>query len=242
MVQHQQNINDHSTVNSQSATISLLPLKFATACNLSPRFCIFKLYQCPMKLKINKSQTEEDLIKGCKRRDPKAQHAIYERYSGIMLGLCVRYVIDRSDAEDVMINGFVKALDKIDQYQGSGSFEGWLRRIMVNEALAFIRTQKNLLMAVEIEKAEKEPDYRYLNDNLEEADLLAMINKLPDGYRTVFNLYAIEGYSHKEIAEMMGISENTSKSQLSRARAHLQKYLVMQEKQLKRKMLENEKT
>jgi RNA polymerase sigma factor (sigma-70 family) len=194
-----------------------------------------------MKLRINKSITEEELVKACKKRDQKAQRTLYQEYCDGMLGLCIRYVNDRFEAEEIMIKGFVKAFEKIDQYQGDGPFEGWLRKIMVNEALGFIRMRKNLLMSVEIEKAEREPDYQALQVDLEAADLLAMINSLPYGYRTVFNLYAIEGYTHKEIAEMMGISENTSKSQLSRARAHLQKYLIMQENQLN-KRFGNEKT
>jgi RNA polymerase sigma factor (sigma-70 family) len=194
-----------------------------------------------MKLRINKSITEEELVKACKKRDQKAQRTLYQEYCDGMLGLCIRYVNDRFEAEEIMIKGFVKAFEKIDQFQGDGSFEGWLRKIMVNEALGFIRIQKNLLMSVEIEEAEREPDYQALQVELEVADLLAMINNLPYGYRTVFNLYAIEGYTHKEIAEMMGISENTSKSQLSRARAHLQKYLIMQENQLN-KRFGNEKT
>jgi RNA polymerase sigma factor (sigma-70 family) len=195
-----------------------------------------------MKLRIDKSITEEELVKACKKRDQKAQRTLYQEYCDGMLGLCIRYVNDRFEAEDIMIKGFVKAFEKIDQYQGDGPFEGWLRKIMVNEALGFIRMRKNLLMSVEIEKAEREPDYQALQVDLEAADLLAMINSLPYGYRTVFNLYAIEGYTHKEIAEMMGISENTSKSQLSRARAHLQKYLIMQENQLNKKLHGNEKT
>jgi len=128
----------------------------------------------------------------------------------------------------------VKVFDKLEQYQGEGSLEGWVRRIMVNESLMYIRKHKNMSLEVEVEKAESEPDYSTLENSLEAADLMALIAELPVGYRTVFNLYAIEGYNHKEIAETLGINENTSKSQLSRARKYLQTRLAtIQEKELK---------
>lgn len=158
-----------------------------------------------------------------------------------MLGLCARYVRDQFEAEDIMIKGFVKAFQKMDQYTGEGSFEGWLRRIMVNESLSFLRSYKNLLMAVQIETAEREMDYQALESHLEAEDLMTMINSLPDGYRTVFNLYAIEGYSHKEIAESLGITEGASKSQLSRARAHLKRILLDSENDILKIRQENER-
>lgn len=184
--------------------------------------------------------TEEELINACNRHEPRAQRELYQKYCDRMLGLCVRYVRDHFEAEDIMIRGFVKAFQKINQYSGEGSFEGWLRRIMINEALSFLRRHKNLLMSVQIEKAEREPDYQAMENHLEAEDLLAMINELPEGYRMVFNLYAIEGYSHREIAEALGITEGASKSQLSRARAHLQKELLRQENLILKKRQENE--
>lgn len=195
-----------------------------------------------MKLKIRKSATEEGLIESCQRRDPKAQEAVYRQYGQKMLGLCARYIKDHAEAEDIMITGFAKVFSKIDLYAGAGSFEGWIRRIMINESLAFIRKNKNLFMAVELEQAEREPDYNSLESALEAEDLMQMINSLPLGYRTVFNLYAIEGFSHKEIAEALDISENTSKSQLSRARAQLQKLLLESENRLKQKINDHEKS
>nr|MDQ3395907.1 RNA polymerase sigma factor [Bacteroidota bacterium] len=123
------------------------------------------------------------------------------------------------------VEGFMKVFDKIDQYKMQGGFEGWVRKIMVNECLGYIRKNKNMYLEVDLEVADREPDYKLLHNALEEQDLLAMIEKLPSGYKTIFNLYAIEGFSHKEIADMLQISENTSKSQLSRARLHLQKLL-----------------
>jgi len=182
-----------------------------------------------MTLKIQTSE-EDKLIKRCRKNDGKAQEAVYNRYSAQMLGVCIRYVKDADQAEDVMIGGFVKVFNKIDQFKNEGSFEGWIRRIMVNESLTYIRKNKSMYLEVDIEAADKEPDYDALGSKLEADDLLAMIQSLPTGYKTVFNLYAIEGYSHKEIAEKLGVSENTSKSQLSRARALLQKQLVDREK------------
>ena len=187
-----------------------------------------------MTLKIQTS-TEDKLIKNCRKNDGKAQEEVYNKYASKMLGACLRYIKDADEAESVMIGGFVKVFNKIDQFKNQGSFEGWIRRIMVNESLTFIRKNKSMYLEVDIESADKEPDYDSLGDKLEADDLLLMIQNLPTGYRTVFNLYAIEGYSHKEIAEKLNISENTSKSQLSRARSLLQKQL------LERERIENEK-
>ncbi|MFW5760285.1 MAG: RNA polymerase sigma factor [Cyclobacteriaceae bacterium] len=193
-----------------------------------------------MFLKVNKSVSEEELITGCKIGNSKAQRHIYEKYAGKMLGICLRYVKEEPEAEDIMIKGFTRVFEKVDQYSGMGSFEGWIRRIMVNEALGYLRRNKNMYLEVEIEKAAYEPDYRLIDNSLEAEELVNMINELPMGYRSVFNLYAIEGYSHKEIAEQMEISENTSKSQLSRARALLQKKLAEREESIKN-MIGNEK-
>ncbi len=183
-----------------------------------------------MKLQIQKSANETDLIKACRRQDARAQQLLYERYAPTMLALCRRYVRGDQEAEDVMIHGFMTVFSKIGSYEGRGSFEGWIKRIMINEALCWLRRNKSMYLETDIEKADREPDYGALSDSLEVADLMKMINDLPVGYRTVFNLYAIEGYSHGEIAAMLGISENTSKSQLSRARVYLKKKLLETEK------------
>ncbi|MEL7002024.1 MAG: RNA polymerase sigma factor [Bacteroidota bacterium] len=188
-----------------------------------------------MKLKIHRTD-EEILIKKCCKQDGQAQKQLYDKYASKMLGLCTRYVRDSDQAEDVMIGGFVKVFQKIDQFSGQGSFEGWLRRVMVNESLTFIRRNKSMYLEVDIEHADYEPDYSTLSNHLEAEDLLALVKQLPVGYRTVFNLYAIEGYSHKEIAGQLGVSENTSKSQLSRARALLQKQLMESERELNEKL------
>ncbi len=179
-----------------------------------------------MKLQIEKSIKETDLISACQKQNAKAQRMIYERYAGAMLGLCRRYVRDDLEAEDVMIKGFMKVFGKIGKFEGKGSFEGWMKRIMINESLGYLRQHKPLYLETDIEAAEREPDYDRIATELETADLLKMIDDLPAGYRTIFNLYAIEGYSHKEIADILGINENTSKSQLSRARMQLQKKIL----------------
>lgn len=176
-------------------------------------------------LKIYRAK-EDDLIAGCRRREGNAQQALYERYSSKMYSICCRYLKSEMDAEDILVTGFMKVFDRIDQFKGEGSFEGWIRRIMVNEALTHLRKNRNMYLETDLEQAEREPDYDKLNNTLETEDLLKMIHELPAGYRIVFNMYAIDGYSHKEIADHLGISENTSKSQLSRARSYLQKVLT----------------
>jgi RNA polymerase sigma-70 factor (ECF subfamily) len=130
------------------------------------------------------------------------------------------------EAEDILVTAFTKVFDRIGQFKGEGSFEGWIRRIMVNEALTYLRKSRAMYLETDLEQADREPDYDKLSDHLEAEDLMKMIQELPAGYRVVFNMYAIDGYSHKEIAAQLGISENTSKSQLSRARVYLQKKLA----------------
>lgn len=181
-----------------------------------------------MHLKIYRAK-EDELIKGCLRRDSSAQKVLYDTYSSKMYGLCYRYVKDSMDAEDILVTAFMKIFDKIHQFKSEGSFEGWIRRIVVNEALTFLRRNRSMYLETDLDLADREPDYNALSDHLETEDLLNMIQELPTGYRIVFNLYAIDGYSHKEIADQLGISENTSKSQLSRARTYLQKVLVEQD-------------
>lgn len=169
---------------------------------------------------------EHDLIKGCKCGDHHAQQRLFDRYSSRMYAICLRYVKNTMQAEDVLVMAFTKVFERISQFKGEGSFEGWIRRITVNEALTALRKSRIMMAETDLEVAEREPDYQHLGDHLEADDLLKMIDKLPPGYRVVFNMYAIDGYSHKEIAEFLQINENTSKSQLSRARAYLQKMLA----------------
>ena len=178
-----------------------------------------------MEFKIYRAK-EDELIKGCLKRDRNAQQQLYDLYSSKMYAICYRYVRHAMEAEDVLVMAFTKIFDRIEQFKGEGSFEGWIRRVMVNEALTHLRKSRAMSVETELEQADREPDYDRLSDHLEAEDLQKMIQELPPGYRVVFNMYAIDGYSHKEIAEQLGITENTSKSQLSRARTYLQKILV----------------
>lgn len=180
---------------------------------------------------------ETELIEGCKHKDAKAQKGLYDRYAGKLYALCCRYIKEKMEAEDVLITAFTKILDRIDQYKGEGSFEGWMKRVVVNESLSYLRKNKNMYLEMDIEAADREPDFERLESNLQAEDLMKMIAALPSGYRIIFNLYAIDGYSHKEIADQLGISENTSKSQLSRARVALQKSLIETEKNLIQKTI-----
>ncbi len=189
-----------------------------------------------MTLNLYTSTSEEELIEGCRQNKARAQKALFDKYSGKMLGVVLRYIKDRDESEEVMITSFMKAFDKIDQFKSEGSFEGWIRRIMVNESLMYLRKHKNMYLEVDLEKADRDPNYGQLSDHLEEEDLLRMVQELPMGYRTVFNMYAIEGFSHAEIAEHLGINVNTSKSQLSRARALLQKQLIALETDVNNKL------
>jgi RNA polymerase sigma-70 factor (ECF subfamily) len=172
---------------------------------------------------------ETELIEACRRNDRTAQKALFERMAPRMLSVCRRYVRDRMEAEDVLVMSFTKIFERIGQYKGEGSFEGWVRRIVVNESLTFLRKNKMMYLETDLVTAERESGPALQETGLEAEDLLRLIQELPAGYRMVFNLYAIDGFSHKEIAEQMGITESTSKSQLSRARTHLQARLQQSE-------------
>lgn len=174
---------------------------------------------------------ENELIEGCKKHESHAQRQLYDRFSGKMYALCNRYIKDKMEAEDVLVTSFTKIFERIHQYKGEGSFVGWLRRVVVNESLSYLRKNKNMYLETDIEALHHEPNFEKIDTQLEAEDLLKMINDLPTGYRIVFNLYAIDGFSHKEIANHLEISENTSKSQLSRARAMLQRNLLLLEKE-----------
>ena len=177
-----------------------------------------------MKLKKGLSD-EKQLIAGCKEGKAWAQKEIFERYASVMLSVCVRYVADRETAKDLLQEGFIKLYTKIDTYSGTGSFEGWIRRIFVTTALEYLRQKNALNQSVNIEDysnliADSEPT---ILEKISANDLMECIAGLPDGYRTVFNLYAIEGYTHAEIGDMLAINESTSRSQFMRARNILQK-------------------
>ena len=165
---------------------------------------------------------EHDLIAGCKREEMWARKELYKRYAGAMLSLCARYIGDKDLARDVLQDGFYKVFTKMDDYSGAGSFEGWMKRIFVTTALEQLRKKRFLPIVSEYEESIEDTDTSVF-DKLSADDLHRCIAGLPDGFRMVFNLYAVEGYSHAEIAKMLHIKEVTSRSQFMRARQILQK-------------------
>jgi len=164
----------------------------------------------------------EKIIQGCKKGKQRYQEELYHLLAPKMYGLCLKYANDRDDAKDIMQDGFIKVFGKIDQFGEKGSFEGWVRRIMINTALEKYRSQVTMYSLDERMPLSDEGVQSTVIDNLSAEDLLGLIGQLTPKYRMVFNLYAIDGFSHKEIGEMLGISEGTSKSNLSRARVILQ--------------------
>lgn len=172
---------------------------------------------------------QNELIARCLNNNRQAQFKLYEKYSPAMFGVCLRYAKNSTDAEDILQEGFIKVFRYLKDYSGRGSFEGWIRKIMVNSALNFYKRKNLISKGVDPEDAQHYLPVNFNNEALskmEHEELLKLIRKLPDGYRTVFNLNIIEGYSHKEIGSLMKISVNTSKSQLSRARSSLKRKVI----------------
>lgn len=169
--------------------------------------------------------TDQELIQGCLREEAHCQKELFQRYSGRMLAVCLRYARHRLEAEDILQEGFIKVFNNIGSFKSKGSFEGWIRRIIVNTALKNYQRKHFTNEQIAVEHFPDVPQQPVAYAQLGEQELLAMIARLPEGYRVVFNLYAIEGYSHKEIAETLGIRESTSRSQLVKARKMLQAQL-----------------
>lgn len=169
---------------------------------------------------INLHQEEKDIIALAVENNRHAQQKIYSSHSPKMLSVCRQYIKDLHQAEDIMITAFMKVFTNLKKFEHKGSFEGWIRRIMVNECISFIRVQKK------VKYIEDESFFEETHNNTDSQfnveDIQFLIDSLPDGYKMVFNLYAIEGFKHQEIAKMLGINEGTSKSQLSHARKMLQ--------------------
>lgn len=169
---------------------------------------------------------EEHIIRKCRKQDRKAQKVLYEHFEARMFRVCYRYLNHQQDTEDVLVTGFLKVFRglKAFDYRGPGSLEAWIRRIMINEALMALRKQKRLRF--DSDEGLAELASQHLTDgDLAAEDIYNLVRQLPDGYRTVFNLFALEGYRHEEIAQKLGISSGTSKSQLSKARALLKQWL-----------------
>ena len=168
--------------------------------------------------------SEAELLEGCQKGNPRMQRALYEQYHRLLFGICLRYTDNRDDAQDILQEGMVKVFQHLDRFRGAGSFEGWMRRIVIRTAIEHYRRRSRYFM-VEIDAAKEESLDADALSRLSREEMLGLIRQLPVGYRTVFNLYAIEGYTHQEIGEMLGISVGTSKSQLSRAKKLLQHQL-----------------
>ncbi|MFN4256465.1 MAG: RNA polymerase sigma factor [Saprospiraceae bacterium] len=164
---------------------------------------------------------ERDLIERCLAGERTAQKVFYERYSPLMFSVCRRYLRKREDAEEALVNGLFKALTNLHSYQFAGSFEGWVRKIVVNEALMLLRKTQPLVFPGDEFQIPDQPDSFNIEADISAREILELLDQLPNGYRTVFNLYVLEGFKHHEIAEQLGISINTSKSQLILAREKL---------------------
>jgi len=169
------------------------------------------------------------ILERCKKFERKAQKELYDIYSPVLFGICMRYAKSKFEAEDMLQEGFIKILTKVNDYKGDGSFEGWMRRIIVNTAISMYHKNKKHNDIYEIDEINETDIKGYtIEDNQFTSDeLFKVINSLPEGYKVVFNLYAIEGFKHKEIAELLNINQNTSKSQYSRAKEKIRQQLEL---------------
>jgi RNA polymerase sigma-70 factor, ECF subfamily len=173
---------------------------------------------------INLHQEENELIQLAIASNRHAQQKIYSKFSPKMLGVCRQYIKDLQQAEDIMITAFMKVFTNLKNFENKGSFEGWIRRIMVNECISCIRVQKKVKFIDDEDFFEE--SFNNIESQFSVDDIQSLIDSLPDGYKMIFNLYCIEGYKHQEIAEMLNINEGTSKSQLSHARKMLQTQIM----------------
>lgn len=173
---------------------------------------------------IQLHQEEAEIIQLAIDNNRQAQQQIYSKFSSKMLSVCRQYIKDIQLAEDVMITSFMKVFTNLKRFENKGSFEGWIRRIMVNECISYLRVQKKVKFIEDENYAEE--SFNGIESQLSTDQIQFLIDALPDGYKMIFNLYAIEGYKHNEIATMLGINEGTSKSQLSHARKMLQKQII----------------
>jgi len=169
--------------------------------------------------------TDRELIEGCLKGDAQCEQLLYERFSPKMFALCLRYGRNREEAEDILQDGFIRVFRKLHTFKFEGSFEGWIRRIMVHTALKLLKKSSNKNEFSNLDEVRGEKVESRAVTNLSEQELMDLINSMPEGYRTVFNLYVIEGYKHNEIAELLDIGESTSRSQLLKARKFLQSAL-----------------
>jgi RNA polymerase sigma factor (sigma-70 family) len=173
----------------------------------------------------NHIPSETDLIKGCIDGNRQMQELLYKKFSQKMYGVCLRYSGNVDDANDLLQEGFIKVFKNLLKFRGDGSLEGWIRRIFVNTSIEHFRKKVKLYNVTEVQENTIEDTDLNILDTLAEKDIIILVNELSPGYKTVFNMHVIEGYSHKEIADMLGITEGTSKSQLARAKGVLKKSL-----------------
>ncbi|MFC1732215.1 RNA polymerase sigma factor [candidate division KSB1 bacterium] len=167
--------------------------------------------------------SEEKIIEGCIANKRSAQKILFKKFNATMLGLCLRYCKNLEEAEDVMMEGFMTVFTKIEDYKKEGSFEGWIKRIMINTAINNYRSNLKHYYHADVDDYENQyAAHNMIAETIDAEEILKHIQQMPEGYRMVFNLYAIEGYAHKEIANMLGITVSTSKSQLSKARKYIQ--------------------
>lgn len=183
-----------------------------------------------MNLRYLQKLNEKELVKGCLREDRKCQEEVFRRFAGKMMAVCVRYTRHKMEAEDILQDAFIKVFDNLSKFKFKGSFEGWVRRIVINTALKNYGKRGFRQEQIGMDQYQEVPMEPSVYSHLQEEELLNLVAKLPDGYRIVFNLYAIEGYSHKEIAETLGIQESTSRSQLVKARKMLQSQVLEMQK------------
>ena len=170
--------------------------------------------------------TEFELIKGCVKKNTQCQRMLFEQYAGKFMTICNRYANDVMEAEDMLQEGFIRIFNNIQQFKFEGSFEGWMRRIVVNVALKHLQKKKIAFSEIKDNNENTPAVQAYVYNQLGEEELMKLINQLPDGYRIVFNLNAIEGYSHEEIGQMLHIQPSTSRSQLVKARKMLQQQIL----------------
>ena len=178
---------------------------------------------------IKHRMTEEELLKGCIEERQDCQRELYKRFAGKMMVVCMRYAKDKLEAEDMLQDGFIKVFDNVGKFKQEGSLEGWVRRIMVNTALNKIRTNKMKFEDINETGSHLADGDSNVIDKLSEEAILEIISRLPNGYKYVFNMFAIEGFSHKEIAEKLGIEEASSRSQYAKARKYLQNQIIQLE-------------
>lgn len=176
-------------------------------------------------ISIHRSQKVELLLPPLKKQDPLAQKELFDRFSGKMLSVCRSYISDLHFAEDCMLKAFVKVFKNIDSYKSEGSFEGWIRRIMVNECLDFIKLNKSMVYLDDVEFSEESEEWE---EDISRINVQDLLDRLTESYRMVFNLFVLEDYSHREIAEMLSISEASSKTQLLRAKNKLREMILEQ--------------